>query len=730
MKQQNGSFKSKLLTFLSVLLFLVSIVAIILSFPREGKFRFEYQKGKPWMHDMLITPYNFPIFKTNEEIQLERDSIQQKTQHQFAFNDNVYIDQLKLFQEDYDAKWKEYFSFQKRADSLGQRVIDEAGLEETRTDYLSFYTDILAFVYKKGIISKDVKLPPDAGIIVVRNKTAKEIDSKEVFTLEMAKQYISGELTRVINDSLHEGRAGYDFYEHINLENYIVSNLIYDELATRKLKESLLGEISLTLGMVQEGEKVISKGDVVDNNSFRILESFRKEFESRHGKSKASYLILLGQLILVAAAFLMLFLFLYNFRLDLLQNFRKLLLIILLMVIMVFVGAMAIKTSYISLYIVPFAILPIIIKTFYDSRLALFVHVITILLLGFIIPNAFEFVFVQIIAGMIAIFSLASIKRRGKIFLSVFLVFVTYSIVYMGWVFIQHANEIYQAYVGGNVDAIKLNLQGVDWVNFGWFAGNCLLLLSSYPLIYIFEKVFGFTSELTLMELTDTNHPLLRKLNEQAPGTFQHSLQVANLAEEATYNIGGDPLLARVGAMYHDIGKMGIAEYFIENQGGGINPHDKLDYLESARIIISHITKGMEMARKYKLPKVVADFIPTHQGNNKVTYFYRMYKNANPDVEVDEKAFSYPGPIPYSKETAVVMIADSVEAASRSLKVYSDESINGLIENIVAHQMNEKQFDGADITMKEISTVKETLKKKLKNIYHSRIEYPQEKKEE
>jgi hypothetical protein len=375
-----------------------------------------------------------------------------------------------------------------------------------------------------------------------------------------------------------------------------------------------------------------------------------------------------------------------------------------LVLIIVVISRFSIK----YLYVVPFALIPIIIKTFYDARLALFIHIITVLLVGFFAPNGFEFVFLSFIAGIIAIFSLTNLYRRGKLFLSAGLVILTYSFVYFGLAITQEGN-----------------FSGIEYRNFLYFAFNGSLILLAFPLIYLFEKIFGFVSDLTLMELSDSNQKLLRNLAEKAPGTFQHSLQVANLAEEAIRKIGGNPLLVRTGALYHDIGKMNNPVYFIENQRTGFNPHDMHEFDESANIIISHVKDGVELAKKHSLPDQLIDFIRTHHGTTKVQYFYRSYIKKFPDKDVDVNMFTYPGPKPYSKEMAVLMMADSVEAASRSLSDINEEKIGILVESIISDQMNDGQFDYVDINFKDITEIKTLFKDKLMNIYHARIKYPE-----
>jgi putative nucleotidyltransferase with HDIG domain len=378
-----------------------------------------------------------------------------------------------------------------------------------------------------------------------------------------------------------------------------------------------------------------------------------------------------------------------------------------MVVLMVFIASITARFDEISFYIIPFTILPILLRTFYDERIAVFIHVITILVIGFIAPNSYEFVFLTITAGIVAIFSLTNLYRRSRFFLSAFLVVITYCIAYFGISVVQEGS-----------------FSQIEWKNFGYFGINGVLILISFQLIYVFEKTFGFLSDTTLMELSDTNQPLLRSLAEIAPGTFQHSLQVANLSEEAIYRIGGNPLLIRTGALYHDIGKMYNPVYFIENQTKGINPHDNLEFEESARIIIGHVSEGVELAKKNKLPKAIIDFIRTHHGTSTVQYFYRSYIKKYPEKDVDLTEFSYPGPKPISKEMAVFMMADSVEAASRSMQEYSQESISALVEKIITIQLNGGQFEEATITFRDIKKVKEVFNIRLRNIYHARISYP------
>ncbi|MFP4019745.1 MAG: HD family phosphohydrolase, partial [Bacteroidales bacterium] len=371
------------------------------------------------------------------------------------------------------------------------------------------------------------------------------------------------------------------------------------------------------------------------------------------------------------------------------------------------ISSLTIRLNPDLVYLIPFAILAIIIRSFYDARLALFIHIITVLLVGFYAPSSFNFIFLNFIAGIVAIFSLTSLSRRGKLFLSATLVILSYAFVYFGIAITQEGN-----------------LQNINWMNFAYFGINGAIVLSSYPLIYVFEKIFGFVSDVTLMELSDTNQPLLRRLSERAPGTFQHSLQVANLAETAVFQIGGNTLLVRTGALYHDIGKMDNPIYFIENQSPDFNPHEQIDSEESAKIIIGHVKKGVEIASKYKLPAQIVDFIRTHHGTTKVQYFYKKYIQNTEDEEIDDAQFTYPGPKPFSKEMAVLMMADSVEAASRSYTKLNEKIINNLVDTIIDGQLNAGQFENVDVTFRDITIIKGIFKKKLQNFYHARIKYP------
>ncbi len=693
-------------------LYLLAIMVIVLFFPKERKFKYEFQKGKPWMHETLIAPYNFPIYKTEEELKNEKNDIIKSTIPHYRLNEVIKEEKLSEFTEVFEQKWEEHIKKYYRVDNKRKQEKINKKLNKLKQKYYSFSLHLIEFIYNKGVIEvtpklKDQIISDNDKVILLNNNIAEETYIGEVFTKKTAISYINKKIKETGTNTEYEEKIGDNFISTLGISNFIIPNYYYDSETTEQVKQTKINNISLTQGMIQSGERIIMRGDVVNDARYRVLLSLKKEFESETGDDANYFFVLLGQIFLAFASILVLFLFLLHFKKDIFQSNLKTGFILTFIVLMIFITRLTINSSFVSIYLVPLAMLPIIIRAFFDARLALFIHIVTIITIGFFAPNGFEFVFIQLIAGMMVIFSLASINKRSQLFLSALVTFTSYSVIYFGISMIQEG------------DITKINL-----TNFAWFAGNGLLLLASYPLIYIFEKVFGFLSDVTLMELSDTNHPLLRELAEKAPGTFQHSLQVGNLAETAAYQIGGNPLLARTGALYHDIGKMDIPQYFIENQIQGINPHDKLDFDKSAEIIISHVTKGVEKAKKHMLPSHITDFIKTHHGTSKVYYFYRNYKKSHPGEDINISKFTYPGPSPSTKEQAIVMMCDSVEAASRSLQTYTPQSIDELVEKIINFQIEEDQFKFADITFKDITTVKSILKNKLRNIYHSRIAYP------
>lgn len=696
-------------------IFYFSLATILISylFPKEGKFRFEFQKGRPWMHADMQAPFDFPIYKSALELSRERDSVLKDFKPYFNHDIDIHPEQIQRFRDNFKVKWKEYSlkEFKTLLESSYDNQDRYSSIRQLESHFEDYIAEQLEEIYMKGIINLNSDrefIPPTANtLMLVRNNIAEQTNIDAIFTQKNAYEFIRKKINdRLISSYSSNIKRYIDFFETFDMNNFLKVNVIYNAEKSNAVKQSLLNGISLYRDKIQKGQRIISRGDLVTPEKFQILESLKIEYESQVG-FVTSQLVKFGKFILVFAAMSVIFLFLYNLRKEILKDGLKTSFILMLVTLFVFIASTIVKSNLVSFYIIPFAILPIILRTFYDERLALFIHFITTILVGFFAPNSFEFVFLTFIAGIIAVFTLTNFSRRSMIVYSALLVFLSYSFVYFGISIVQEGN-----------------LQEIDYQNFAWFGINSLLILLSFPLIFVFEKLFGFLSDATLMELADTNQPLLRELAEKAPGTFQHSLQVANLAEDAIFNIGGNALLIRTGALYHDVGKLENPIYFIENQASGINPHDKLSFEESAHIIINHVEKGVEIAKKHKLPQPIIDFIRTHHGTSTVQYFYRSYIRKYPEEEVDVKKFSYHGPKPYSKETAVLMMADTVEAASRSLSDINNDTLEKLIDELIDSQLHDGQFNNADITFKDITTIKEVFKKRLKNIYHIRISYP------
>jgi len=503
-------------------------------------------------------------------------------------------------------------------------------------------------------------------------------------------------------------KSSQEVLNSMNLNDYLEPNILYDEATTLKVHQAALDALTLTKGMVQSGQLIIATGQLVTQSDFQLIESLRKEYEFNPNVGKNYLVVYMGQLLLITLIFLALFWFIYYFRKETLVSRQQTFFTLGLIVVMVGLTRAASTNDAVSVYVIPFVLVPIFLKTFFDIRYALFVHMITLLLAGFWVPNSYQFILMNFLAGLVGVFSLRSYYKRGILFYTATFVMAAYALIYIILTLLQEGN-----------------FNQINWINVLWIGGNGLLILTVYPLVFLIERIFGFLSDATLFELSDTNQPLLRALAEKAPGTFQHSMQVASLAEEAVLKVGGNPLLVRAGALYHDIGKMENPQYFIENLHERSNPHNEMDERSSAKVIIGHVQKGVEIAKKYNLNEKIIEFISTHHGTSTVQFFYRTFINTNPGMEVDIREFTYPGPKPSSRENAVLMMADSVEAASRTLKAYTRESISDLVENIVKRQEEEGQFSEADITFGDISAIKEIFKNRLSNIYHSRIEYPQ-----
>lgn len=685
-------------------LFLIASILIISLFPREGKFIYEFYRGKPWKHEVLVAPFDIPIYKKESMIEAERDSALKSFIPFYRLDTSVLEKIMEMFEDFIETEWVSYTEKITSTNKPGYSTqIKEKYHDELKT--------LLTGLYEQGIVSDAPQFESiknsSASINIITGQVVEEKTKSSIYTQISAYQFLNNQRL-IISDSLQsEIPVESRFLENSDIAFLIQPNLFYDNETSSKIRNKILANISETEGMIQAGEKIIALGELINDEKYQILQSLKKELETNPVVNRNYNFIRIGQILIVSFTFLVLFLFLFHFRREVLQSINKTAFILLLIIIMAFLSSVTIKSQGLSIYVMPLVILPIIMKTFFDARIALFVHIITILLISFWVPNSFEFIYMNFIAGVVAIFTLRNVYRRGILFITAVIILFTYALIYSGINIMQD----------GSVDNINL-------INFAWFGGNALLILTTYPLIFIFEKLFGFISDATLLELSDTNQPLLRKLAEKAPGTFHHSLQVANLAEEAALHIGGDALLIRCGALYHDIGKMDDPMFYIENLTTAFNPHEELEFEESAEKIIGHVIKGEQIARKHKLPGVIIDFILTHHGTTKVQYFYKSYLKEFPDADIDISRFSYPGPIPFSKETAIVMMADSIEAASRSIKKMTMTRINELVEQIFKYQFDEGQFINANLTLRDIEKIKQVFKNKLQNIYHVRVEYP------
>ena len=662
-------------------LFVLTLVFILFLFPRQTKFKYEFTKGKPWLHESIIAPFDFSILKSNNELSKEREIVASQHLPIYNYSETIFEIKAEDFTNDFETKWVSKYG--KLASSQKNKLVN-------------FGYNYLKDIYSNGIIqlNNSSDFQDFSQVLLKSESLAQRRDISDFYTVNSAAnkiQQLSG--------------TEYKFLVPLLLAA-VEQNILFDKLATDELLSSELSNISTTKGLVVSGQVIINKGELVDAQKYQVLLSLKQKYEGAVWEKSSYLLVLFGQFILVGISLLMLWLFLRQYRNRILENTTKMSLILSLVVIMVLMSSIVLSLAVDWIYCIPFCILPVVLKAFFDNRVALFVHLITILIIGFIMPNGFEFVFLQLIAGIISILTVIKMYKRAQLFMSVIKVMGVYLLLYIA-LSITH-------------DASFSGIQGVKLLQ---FTISGALTIFAYPIVFLFEKIFSLVSDVSLLELTDTNSPLIRRLSDEAPGTFQHSLQVANLAEMGALEVGANALLIRAGAIYHDIGKLKNPRYFIENQSSNFNPHDDIEFDKSASIIINHVFDGIEIAKENKLPDELIDFIRTHHGTTTVEYFYKQYITNFPDEELDRKDFTYPGPKPFSKETAILMMADSAEAAARSIKNPTAENIDNLVESVINKQLNEDQFSDADITLKEITKLKNLFKKKLVNIHHQRIEY-------
>ncbi|MEO4716044.1 HDIG domain-containing metalloprotein, partial [Phocaeicola vulgatus] len=679
----NQRFSYKNLIYKS-LIFIATVSVIVYFLPNEGKFNYQFDINKPWKYGLLQASFDFPIYKNDIQVQKEQDSILADYQPYFQIDKEAEKNVLSKLREDYNKTLRHSLP---------------------GTDYVRYIERTLKALYEDGIIAgNDLKRMEEDSIIAIRLvdknvATSRFID--QLYTVKEAYEYLLNA------DTTHYKKK---ILQQCNLNDYITPNLVYDEEKSEAAQKDLLSNISWANGFVLNGQKIIDRGEIVDEQTYNILESLRKEWEKRSDSVQEKRLTLAGQILYVGIFLFCFMAYLELFRADYYERKGTLTLLFALIVFFPVLSSIMVEQNLSSIYVVPFAMIPIIVRVFLDSRTAFMAHVTIILLCSITLRFPHEFILLQVVAGMVAIYSLRELSQRSQLLRTALVVFISYALLYFAFELIHED------------DLTKLNTR-----MYIYFMINGILLLFAYPLLFLLEKIFGFTSDVTLVELSNINNSLLREMSEVAPGTFQHSLQMANLAAAAANKIGGKSQLVRTGALYHDIGKMVNPAFFTENQSG-VNPHKSLSYEQSAQVIISHITDGLKLAEKHNLPKVIKDFISTHHGRGLTKYFYISYKNEHPDEEVDQEKFRYPGPNPFTKEQAVLMMADSVEAASRSLPEYTEESISTLVDKIIDTQVSEGYFKECPITFKDIATVKALFKEKLKTMYHTRISYPELRK--
>ncbi len=686
MKKKLAYIRNHYAEIYKVFLFVVSIIIIVTVLPKELQFKYEYNLNMPWMYEDLVAPEDFPIIKTEAEITKEKEQLRKQIKPYFIYDEDLTQQTLAEAEANFDSAWVQQFGFE-----------DKEQYELNK----SFYLNTLKEILYQGVINipNAFQLKNDQVITLIRNNTGHESFAKDYYTVNSAFEEIK-------KRARNEENLETSFLKPLFLRA-IVQNINYDKNKTENELSILLENLSPYRGMVQKGQRIIDKGEIINPDVYRILQSLQKDFESKTRQS--SITVTIGESILIAIPMIAFFLYLFFFRSDIYEDSKNLMMLLILIITMVVLTRILVTYHSNYVFIVPLMISPIVIRAFYDTQLALITHIITVILVSFIVPSSFQFLFLQLMTGLITIISIRTLQKRSQFLITSIIIFVSFSIIYFGMILAME----------GGVEEINGHIVS-------YFAISAALTFFSFPLIFLFEKLFMLVTDMSLLEYADTNNTLIRKLAEKAPGTFHHSIQVANLAEEATMLIGGNALLVRAGAMYHDIGKAENPMFFTENQNGSFNPHDELTFQESAHIIINHVLKGIEIAKSNNIPDQIIDFIRTHHGTKRVEYFYRMYKKDFPEDDVRLADFTYHGPIPYSKETCVLMMADAAEAASRSLKTPDAKSISELIDTIIKSQMEQGQFNNANITMKEINMVKKVFKRKLMNIYHVRIEYPSE----
>ena len=661
-------------------LIIMSIVLIVWLMPHDNRSYYYIEKDKPWKYADFTAPFDFPVYKSDEAIQAEKDSLMKSYEPYYQFDQNKEAQMVDKFQEDY-----------------------AEGIPGLGEDYVKIISNRLHSLYQQGIMSSaeysDLRTDTAKMIRIVNGKQANSVSILEIYSAKTAYEQIFQDETLALQRSI---------LQKCNLNDYITPNLIYDKERSETSINDLMSSIALATGVVQQGQKIVGRGEIVTDRIYRTMESFMKENERLHQDDKQNQFVLLGQILYVTLLILAFTVYLILYR-DYFIKVRKVTMVYALITLFAILTALLMRNTFIHVYILPYAMVPIFVRVFMDSRTAFMAHIIMILICAVMLVHPLEFIVVETIGGLMAISSLRELSQRSQLFKSA--IFISLAMMAANLAFDWMHTD---------------SLSKIDYSTYNYLIVNGIGLLFAYPLLYLIEKAFGFTSDITLIELSNTNNPMLRKMSEIAPGTFNHSIQVANLAGEIANKIGAEAQLVRTGALYHDIGKLTNPIYFTENQSG-INPHETLTEIESAQMIISHVTEGQKMADKYSLPKEIRDFISTHHGQGKAKYFFIKYHKEHPDEPVDDLLFTYPGPNPFTREQAILMMADTVEAASRSLPEYTEQAIRDLVNRLIDTQVSEGFFRDCPITFRDIQYAKTVLIEKLKTIYHTRISYPSEK---
>ncbi len=656
----------------------ITVAIIVWFLPRNEGRMYRYDVGKPWMYGSVIAKFDFPIYKTDEAIKHEQDSLLKHFQPYYSLNPLIEKKQVERFLHDY-----------------------EQGINGLPKEYVGIVARQMQEIYQMGIINtneyNNIFKDSTSMIRFVSGKNAKSLKVSSFYSTIAAYEHIFA------NEKLAAQRA---ILSRCNLNNYIEANIVYDKEKSDAEKNDLLSSIPLASGMVMSGQKIIDRGEIVNDYTCRVLNSFDKEMKRRSSTQDEIITTFIGQILFVLILVMMFTSYLTLFRKDYFEKPRSITMLYTMITLFPILVSMMMKHNFFSVYIIPFAMAAIFVRVFMDSRTAFITHVTMILICAAAVKYQYEFIIVQLASGLVAIYSLRELSKRSQIFITAILVTISSCIVYLALQLMQD-NQMFN----------------IDPSMYTYFIINGIFLLLSYPMMYLIEKMFGFISNVTLFELSNTNKGLLRNLSEIAPGTFQHSITVGNLAAEIANRIHANSLLVRTGALYHDIGKMTNPVFFTENQAG-VNPHDQLSDLESAQIIISHVTEGLKLAEKFNLPGIIKDFISTHHGTGLTKYFYINYCNEHPDEQVGKEMFQYPGPNPFTREQAILMMADTVEAASRSLNEYTEESISTLTNKLIDNQVADGFFRECPITFRDIALAKSVLIERLKSIYHTRISYP------